>query len=202
MDSSLWTELNSVTFLVCAVLLVGIVYLYSTCQRYFKIRSLKNLHDCEEPAKYPHSDRIWGSDLTRLRAAAMKEGRFFPLYLSQFSRHGKTFEENFQGQRLINTAEPANVQQITALAFEDFGKDPEKLRVQEPFLGPSVFSDGRVWREGRALVRPTFARAEIADVEQLAAFTERFMELVTGDGRTVDMQPLLHRLVSAIFQAI
>lgn len=126
----------------------------------------------------------------------MKNGRYFKLYESQFERYGKTFQENLRGQRIINTIEPANIQQITALAFEDYGRDPGRVKAQAPFLGPSIFSDGPVWKQSRALLKPTFAQAELSDMDQLASFADRFMELIAGDGSMLDIQPLLHRLVS------
>jgi hypothetical protein len=79
--------------------------------------------------------------MLQLRKEAMKEGRFLELYESQFELYGKTFEENWRGKRLINTTEPVNVQQVAALAVEDYGKDPGRFQVQSPFFDPSIFSD-------------------------------------------------------------
>lgn len=127
---------------------------------------------------------------------AMKNGRYFKLYEAQFAKYGKTFEENMRGQKTINTIEPINIQQVTALAFEDYNKDPMRVRAQSPFLGPSIFSDGALWKHSGAMVKPTFARAELSDMDHLAMFTSRFMELIPSDGSMIDIQPLLHRLVS------
>jgi len=127
---------------------------------------------------------------------AMKEGRLFKLYLSQFERYGKTFEENWRGKRVINTIEPDNIQQITSLAFDDYGKVAGRSKAQAPFLGPSIFSDGLPWTQSRPLVTPIFRRAELSDIDLLESFAEKFMELLPGDGSVIDVQPLLHRLVS------
>ena len=188
---------RSVTFLVCTLLAVALGILYPRWRRHTEIRAFKQRHGCKDPPKYPHQDRVWGSDMVRLRMEAMKEGRFFKLYESQFELYGKTFEENWRGKRLINTIEPANVQQVAALAVEDYGKDPERLKAQAPFFGPSIFSDGPIWKQARAMVKPIFAKAEISDIDHLASFADRFMELLPDDGSMVDVQPLLHRLVSA-----
>ena len=125
----------------------------------------------------------------------MKEGRYFKLYESQFARYGKTFEEKVRGKRCINTIETANIQQVLALSYEDYCKDPLRVRAQTPFLGPSVFSDGALWKYSRALVKPTFARAELSDMDHLASFADHFLDLLPDDGSMVDIQPLLHRLV-------
>jgi cytochrome P450 monooxygenase len=193
--ASLSTGERSVPLLVWTVLVVALTFLYRTWRRHRDTQTFKRQHGCKDPPQYPHQDRIWGSDLARIRADAMKQGRLFPQYLSQFERYGKTFEENWRGKRLINTMEPANIQQISAFAFDDYCKDPERLKAQAPFIGPSIFSDGPIWKPSRALVNPIFHRAELSDIDQLASFADRFMELIPGDGSTIDMQPLLHRLV-------
>lgn len=179
------------------VFVAAFVFLYSTWRRQAKILALKQRHECDDPPKYPHQDRIWGSDLARIRANAMKDGRLFKLYMSQFERYGKTFEEKWKGRTLINTIDPVNIKQITAIACDDYCKDPGRVKAQWPFLGPSIFSDGLLWKRSRALVKPAFSRAEVSDMDHLASFTDRFMELIPADGREVDMQPLLHRLVSS-----
>jgi cytochrome P450 monooxygenase len=132
--------------------------------------------------------------MLQLRKEAMKEGRFLKLYESQFELYGKTLEENWRGKRLINTTEPVNVQQVAALAFEDYGKDPERLQAQSPFS-----DDGPIWKQARAMVKPIFAKAELSDIDHLASFADRFMELLPDDGSMVDVQPLLGRLVCINF---
>jgi len=188
---------RAIAFLVCAVLTVALGILYPKWRRNAKIRSLKQQHGCKEPRKYPHKDPVWGSDMVEERKKAMKEGRFFKLYDTQFELYGRTFEEIWRGKPLINTIEPANVQKVAALAHEDYGKDPERLMAQAPFMGPSILSQhGPAWKRARTLVTPIFARAELSDIDHLASYTDRFMELLPNDGSMVDIQPLVRRLVS------
>jgi cytochrome P450 monooxygenase len=184
-----------VAIIISTVVAVALSILYPRWRRDAEIRAIKKRHGCKDPAKYPHEDKVLGSDMVRLRAEAMKDGRFFKLYESQFEQYGRTFEEIWRGKALINTTEPANVQQVAALSFEDYGKDPERLKAQSPFFGPSIFSDGPIWKHARAMVKPIFARAEISDIDHLASFADRFMELLPHNGSMVDVQPLLHRLV-------
>ena len=129
-----------------------------------------------------------------------EERRFLKLYESQFELYDKTFEENLKGKKLINTTEPVNVQQVAALAVEDYGKDPERLQAQSPFFGPRIFSDGLTWKQARAMVKPIFAKAKLSDIDHLASFADRFVELLPDNGSMVDVQPLLGRLVSVEIQ--
>jgi cytochrome P450 monooxygenase len=148
MESLLLKGDRSITFLVCTVLAVVLGVLYPRWRRHREIKAIIRRHGCKDPHKYPHQDR-WGSDMLQLRKGAVKEGRFFKLYESQFELYGKTFEENRRGKRLINTTEPVNVQQVAALAVEDYGKDLERLQAQSPFFGPSIFSDEPIWKQAR-----------------------------------------------------
>ncbi|CAD6442818.1 71e7a536-2767-4abd-a573-fa59dc2a9e71 [Sclerotinia trifoliorum] len=70
---------------------------------------------------------------------------------------------------------------VAALFVNDYGKDPERAKAQSPFFGPSIFSDGHIWKEARGLVKPIFAMAEISDMEHLASFMDRFMDLLPND---------------------
>ena len=190
---------RSITFLVCTVLVVALDVLHPGWRG--TERSKQSFSDTavRTPLNTPHQHR-WGSDMLQLRKEAMKEGRFLKLYESQFELYDKTFEENLRGKKLINTTEPVNVQQVAALAVEDYGKDPERLQAQSPFFGPRIFSNGPTWKQARAMVKPIFAKAELSDIDHLASFADRFMELLPDDGSMVDVQPLLGRLVSVEIQ--
>jgi cytochrome P450 monooxygenase len=189
-------ENNFISSIVCTVLVGILSILYSRFRRYRAIQALKKQYGCKEATKYHHEDKVMGSDMVRERTKAMTEGRFFRLYSEQFKEYGKTFEEIWRGKPLINTIDPVNVQKMAAIAFEDYGKDPERSIAQAPFLGPSIFDDGPTWKHARALVKPIFSRAEMSDMEHMESYFDRFMALLPDDGSMVDMQPLLHRLVS------
>ncbi|KAI9743767.1 MAG: hypothetical protein M1818_002500 [Claussenomyces sp. TS43310] len=107
----------------------------------------------------------------------------------------------WRGKRLVNAIEPANVQQVAALAFEDYGKDLRGSKAEAPFFDLSIFSDGLIQKHARAMAKPIFARAEMSNIDHLAAFASRFMELLPYDGSILDEQHLLYQLVECIFQS-
>ena len=116
--------------------------------------------------------------------------------MRQFELHGKTFEEQFFDTKIINTMEAANIQQVAALSFQDWGKSSAKTASSSPFLGRGIFSeDGAFWKHSRDLIKPTFARSEISDVNSLGLFVDRLLDLIPRDGTTIDIQPLIHKLV-------
>ena len=118
------------------------------------------------------------------------------LYMRHFDLYGKTFEERFFDTRIINTMEAANIQQATALSFRDWGKSSSRNAPSSPFLGRGIFSeDGTFWKYSRDLIKPLFARSEISDVDSLGFFVDRLFALIPRDGATIDIQPLIHKLV-------
>ena len=118
------------------------------------------------------------------------------LYMKHFKLYGKTFEEQFFSTKIINTMEAANIQQATALSFHDWGKSPSRNASSFPFLGRGIFSeDGAFWKYSRDMVKPTFARSEISDVDSVSIFVNRLLDLIPRDESTIDIQPLIHKLV-------
>jgi len=55
------------TFLICTMLVIALGVRSLKWQRRNEIRAFSQRHGCRGPAKYTHEDRIWGSDMTRLR---------------------------------------------------------------------------------------------------------------------------------------
>ena len=190
--------------LIVIVSLALTQYLYKQWVEYhaFKVAALK--HGCQKPPKYPHK-LPYGIDLLRARLAAIKAGRYNKLYLEQFQTYGKTWEENLAGTRVINTMEPANFQQVAVLSFQDYGKPSMRNKALSPFLGNGIFSqDGPQWKHSRDLIKPLFTRAELSnDVESFKIYVDRLFSLIPCDGSTVDLQPLLLKMVlcpAALYQ--
>ena len=67
----------------------------------------------------------------------------------------------------------------------------------DPFVGRGIMcSDGALWEHSRTLIKPTFARAQIADLH-LTAFdvhVRNLIQLIPKDETTIDLQPLFARL--------
>ena len=152
-------------------------------------------HGCKSISQYPHKDR-WGADLARLRKEAQKEGKFTALYEKHFATYGKTWEENFYGSKVINSVQWENFQEAGTSLVPYLSRAMGANKYAKPFLGKGITTtDGADWKHARDLVTPTFARAELSDISRLVPFVDKLIELIPRDGSTVDMQPLLHRMV-------
>ena len=178
------------------VSLLFCVYLYLKWSAYTKSQAIAIKNGCQRPPKYPHRDPVWGYDLYRERSKATESGQLMRLYERHFEIYGKTFEEQFFNQRMINTMEAANIQQVAALGFQNWGKVSSRASLASPFLGRGILSeDGAYWKHSSKLIKPTFSRSEISDIDFLDTFVERMIHLIPRDGTTIDIQPLLHKLV-------
>lgn len=172
------------------------VYAYKKWSTHTAFRRAMLQFGCQRPRRYPHRDPIWGYDLYRLREQAMKAGHFYQLYDLHFKLHGKTFEELFFGTKVINTMERDNIQRVAVYSFQDWGKNSSRNSAFAPVFGDGIFTqDGAAWKHSRELIKPLFTRSEIADLRPLPTYTDRLLGLLPRDGRTTDVQPLLHRFV-------
>ncbi|KAI4122338.1 MAG: hypothetical protein LQ338_005877 [Usnochroma carphineum] len=55
-------------------------------------------------------------------------------------------------------------------------------------------TDGSFWEHSRALMRPTFARSQVANLAAYDVLVERLIKLIPKDGIDTDLQPLFARL--------
>ena len=89
------------------------------------------------------------------------------------------------------------MQAVLALNAKDFGLEPLRNGLAMPLFGRGInTTDGDEWQHSRSLIKPTFSRVEICNFDSLSFHFERFSALLPRDDSTVDLQPLLSRLVS------
>ncbi|KAL9118805.1 MAG: hypothetical protein Q9187_004643, partial [Circinaria calcarea] len=99
------------------------------------------------------------------------------------------------GRTTIYTNDPKNYQAVHALKFADYGVQPLRREPTLPFLGEGVFTmDGPFWEHSRAIIRPTFTRSNVANLPAFEVHFRKFLDLIPGNGVTVDLEPLLYRL--------
>jgi cytochrome P450 monooxygenase len=178
------------------VVVLATCFLFSVLRTRLAIRRHKKQHGCQEPPKYPHTDKIFGSDLFRKNAEAAKKHGLLDRWTSRYRQHGETFTAIFQGSAAICTVDPTNLQAITTTNFKDYGVQPMRRAATLPFLGEGVFTmDGPFWEHSRALIRPTFSMTNIANLPTFELNLQKFFKLLPSDGSTVDLKPLLCKLV-------
>lgn len=92
--------------------------------------------------KGPESIRIGIQyEVYRERANATQRRQAMKLYMRHFGLYGKTFEEQFFDTKIINTMKAANIQQVAALSFRDWGNSFSRNASSSPFLARGILSD-------------------------------------------------------------
>ena len=165
--------------------------------RRIRFRSAMRQFGCQPAKRYPNWDPFLGLDLFAALRRADARGQRSQAYADLHKRYGTTFEMKALSGWVIHTADPQNIQAISATKFNDFGVGPIRANVGPPFLDGGVFTeDGEVWKHSRALIRPTFNRVEIADLDSFERHVSRFLALLPQDSTAFDILPLTKKLVS------
>ena len=106
--------------------------------------------------------------------------------------------KTFDGNVLLSTVEPANMQAMFATQFKDFDVGQRRYDAFSPLIGRSIFSsDGASWEHSRALFRPQFSRENINDLETTDRAAGALIDALGNtnpDGWTEEseMMPLLY----------
>ena len=79
--------------------------------------------------------------------------------------------------------------------FHDFELTPRRIDAVVPSLGHGIFaSNGAAWERSRALIRPSFTKTQVADLDTFETHIQHFISAIPRDGSTVDLQPLFFSL--------
>lgn len=94
------------------------------------------------------------------------------------------------GQDVLITCDPDNLKAVLATKFDDFSLGP-RITAYGCLLGRGIFTADDVhWEHSRSLIRPSFTKQQVSDLERIEFHLERLMAKIPGDGTTVDLQPL------------
>lgn len=162
-------------------------------------RGFARANGCRPPKKYPHKDPILGLDLFFQTGKTLQENRYLPELTKRYGELGSTFQSKSLGSFVINSIRPENIQAVWSTMFKDWGVGPVRLPAQDPFCGHGfITTDGPEWEHSRALLKPSFNRANAIDLPTLESYLKKLIDKIPRDGSTVDLQPLLFSLVSHI----
>ena len=92
---------------------------------------------------------------------------------------------------VVQTMQAPNMQAVLAGNSGDFGLAPLREGFAGEFMHQSIMTtDVESWRFSRSVIKPMFARVEIANLAFLETSVTRLIRKVPTDGSTVDLQPL------------
>ncbi|KAF1961218.1 n-alkane-inducible cytochrome P450 [Byssothecium circinans] len=170
------------------ILSVPVVLLYSKFNRWLTRSLLAWKYGCKEPPR-PNIN------LDEINRTSAQNFTFLDTTTRLFNDHGKTYKTRRGGRVFIRTCQPEVSKAVLSTHFEKFGLQPIRYEGGKSFFGNGMLvTDGAQWKTSRALIRPTFDVAHIANLDRLGPFVDRFMGLLPRDGSTVDLFPLFKRL--------
>lgn len=147
---------------------------------------------CLSAPCYPHKDPFLGLDLLIPVIRAFKENTVIYNFQRRFEKYGHTHWSIAFTDWTINTEDPENIKAILT-NIDDFPIAGPRLHTVLPLLGSeSIFaSNGQAWHNARSMLRPTFVRDQIADLECFDRHISNLLRAIPRDGSTFDMQKLL-----------
>ncbi|KAB8069709.1 cytochrome P450 [Aspergillus leporis] len=190
-------ELQPILVVLLLLAALGIASL--SIQRFLSRRQFARRHRCQPVARCSSKDPFLGLDTIPGTIRAIRGHRILQRGCELFSEYGNTFRVKELHRSAILTIEPENIKTILSLRFADYGIS-HRLKPFKPLLGEGIFNtDGEHWASSRALIRPSFAREQVADLRLLEGLIQKLFVLLPRDSSTVDLQELffLYTLDSA-----
>jgi cytochrome P450 len=170
---------------------------YTRLSLYLTRRRIIKENGCK-PCPYVYNkEPFLGLDVLLESIKRAKEHTFLEATLDRLKSFGPnvhTFHSRLINYPIILTTEPENVKTILSLKFKDYSFG-NRHAAFAPLLGQGIFnSDGERWANSRHLLRPNFAREQVADLSMLERHFRFLIKAVPKDGSTVDLQDLFFRM--------
>ncbi|KAF7536374.1 hypothetical protein G7Z17_g13059 [Cylindrodendrum hubeiense] len=152
------------------------------------------IHNTQPALVYPHRDPVLGSDWITDMMKAVKAHKILQVWDSLFYTVGSTYWAQNIGTWIVMTNEPENVKALLSSQFEKWEILGVRQKVIQLAVGPrGIFSvNGGEWHEARSMIRPSFVRNQIADMECMDRHVDNFLKRIPRDGGKVDLQELFY----------
>jgi cytochrome P450 len=169
--------------------------LFTRITLYLNRRAFKKQNGCQECPHVFHKDPVLGLDVLRANIRSSKTHTVLESFQKRYNDLGtNTFHSRIVTMPIIQTVEPENIKTILSLKFKDYSFGARE-KAFTPLLGHGIFNaDGERWANSRHLLRPNFARDQVADLEAFEHHFKLMLKHVPKDGSTVDLQELFFKL--------
>jgi cytochrome P450 len=171
----------AVTFFLAAVVTLAVLLF----RRRYETRSAMHRYQCAPQQKHWPKDVLFGLDFMFEMHSNLK------MMKRNHDRFGPTYQvDTLFGDSVVNTIAPANLPLIHSDG-KTYGIQPVRLPGMEYFCGKGFLTtDGAIWLQSRKMLRPSFAKQNISQLDFLSWETQRMLERIPTDGETIDLQPL------------
>ncbi|KAL8721462.1 MAG: hypothetical protein Q9225_001874 [Loekoesia sp. 1 TL-2023] len=196
---------RTTTFSKSSQLLAGALVCYVVYYAYWQLtvgarrrRTIKE-HGCKPVRDNPElnswKDSLFGWTQLAANNRAYKQRKLLEYSRGRFLRHGNTFHFKIAFDDIYFTTEPDNLKAMLATNFKHWHLPDRRKASFSALFGDGIFTtDGAAWQHSRDLLRPNFARAQIADLATLEKHVDHLIKAIPRDGSTVNLQKLFSRL--------
>ncbi|CAK7893504.1 cytochrome P450 52A13 [[Candida] anglica] len=169
-------------------IIVGVLVLHFAYRRIRKAAFMKK-NNCVESQYLTNG--FFSIRLLLDMLAKKKSGELIDYTHEMFEDSNGTFSVRLAGVQIMFTREPDNLKAILATQFNDFALGSRHEHFL-PLLGDGIFTlDGQGWKHSRAMLRPQFAREQVAHVQALEPHLQYFVQHVRkSGGSTINIQEL------------
>jgi cytochrome P450 len=154
-------------------------------------RELIKKHGCKPAPRVKTKDPVLGLDALLDIYRWSKQHTFLEnLTKLLFGSGVRTVELSIFRDVTLFTTEAENIKAALSLKFKSF-ETGNKTKEIALLLGESIFTnDGEAWHQSRELIRPSFARSQLADLDMLEVHVESLIDKIPNDGSTIDLSKL------------
>jgi cytochrome P450 len=170
------------------------VYIGYNVIDYIRVQLVMKKLQCVSPPV--ELDGFFGFKLLFISLRHKKEGTLVDYIKERFETVEKdTFKFRIAGTSVVSTRNPENIKALLATQFNDFALGTRHAQFK-PLLGDGIFTlDGSGWKHSRAMLRPQFAREQVAHVKSLEPHIQVLAKHVRrAQGAAFDVQSLFFRL--------
>ena len=155
--------------------------------------------ECSAPPRYPQKKFLLGLDVLRDLILAVHSQRYLETIQHAYQKFGNTFSRHFLFSSIICTIESANIRAVLSTRFRDYGITSVRKDAFRPLLGQSILiADGVKWTDARAMLRPSFSKNNLDDLEMFEAHVSDLLNAIRCEGPVVDLKDLFLGLTADI----
>ncbi|KAF2791501.1 cytochrome P450 [Melanomma pulvis-pyrius CBS 109.77] len=169
--------------------------LYTRLTLYLTRSAFKRQNDCQPCPYVFNKDPVLGLDVLRANIRHANTHTVLEGNEARFKNLGtNTYHSRIVTMPIIQTSEPENIKTILSLKFKDYSFGARE-KAFAPLLGHGIFNaDGERWANSRHLLRPNFARDQVADLDAFERHFKLMLQHIPTNGVTIDLQELFFRL--------
>ncbi|KZL84012.1 cytochrome p450 alkane [Colletotrichum incanum] len=178
--------------LVAVVVFLVFRHLHTRFQR----RQLASKNGCQPCPTYAQKDPIFGIDTHIETIRGFIDSHYLELLIKRHNKYGRTFAFNQFGSTTISTCDPDVLKCTLSTHFKDFSNGDLRARSVAPLLGRGILAvDGEEWHHQRAIIRPSFARAQATDLDIFERHVAHLIRAIEQKCYNVDIQDLVQQMV-------